>query len=362
VANEHHLAIALQGAEVWNAWMAHAPAPVNLSHADFRHGNLCYFNLSGVNLEGCELSYVSLLGADLHLASLAGADLRFANLSNAYLRQSDLSNANLTSSTLYSAEFIETRLGGAEMSDAAVLDTVFSNIDLSQVKGLDSIQHVGPSSVGIDTIYRSRGKIPEVFLRGCGVPEDLVHYMRSMTSPPFEFYSCFISHSARDKKFCDRLYADLQASGIRAWYFPEDAKWGESIWSEIDQGIRVFDKLIVVCSKNSLTSGPVLREIERALDREAGEGKNILIPIWIDDYVFEGWQHPRKGEVLSRVGADFRGWSKSRFKYPAGVSRLVRAMAASKATLSPDQPSVIGRDRIERAVKEAMKEGKVQRG
>jgi hypothetical protein len=31
--------------------------------------------------------------------------------------------------------------------------------------------HNGPSTIGIDTIYNSGGKIPEIFLRGAGVPK-----------------------------------------------------------------------------------------------------------------------------------------------------------------------------------------------
>ena len=53
--------------------------------------------------------------------------------------------------------------------------------------------HIGPSFVGIETVYRSGGKIPEVFLRGAGVPEDFITYMRSLARAAFEFYSVFIS-------------------------------------------------------------------------------------------------------------------------------------------------------------------------
>ena len=97
---------------------------------------------------------------------------------------------------------------------------------------------------------------------------------------------------------------------------------------EIDRGIRVYDKLIVVCSKRSLNSGPVLREIDRALNREDKEHRNILFPIRIDNYLFEGWEHPRKQDVLAKVAGDFRGWNRSARKYEAAFKRLLKGLRA----------------------------------
>ena len=56
------------------------------------------------------------------------------------------------------------RTSQTPLPDAAI----FSDVDLSSVNGLDAMFHEGPSTIGIDTIHKSRGKIPEVFLRGCG--------------------------------------------------------------------------------------------------------------------------------------------------------------------------------------------------
>ena len=173
-------------------------------------------------------------------------------------------------------------------------------------------EHVGPSTIGIDTIYKSKGNIPEVFLRGAGVPEDFIVYMRSLVGKAIDFYSCFISYSSQDDDFAQRLYADLQAKNVRCWKFDENAKWGEPVWGEIDTAIRHYDKLVVICSKHSLQSPPVIREIERALQKEDREHRNVLFPIRIDDYLFDEWDHPRKADVVSKVIGDFRGWKRSR--------------------------------------------------
>jgi hypothetical protein len=56
-----------------------------------------------------------------------------------------------------------------------------------------------------------------------------------------------------------------------------------------------------------IQSGPVLREIERALQREDRDGKNVLLPMRIDDYLFDKWNPPRKADVVAKVVGDFRG-------------------------------------------------------
>ena len=199
---------------------------------------------------------------------------------------------------------------------------------MGTTKGLETVFHFSPSTIGIDTIYQSKGNIPDVFLRGAGVPEDMIAYVRSLRGKVIDFFSCFISHSAKDKPFCERLYADLQAKGVRTWYFPEDAKWGETVWGEIDRGIKIYDKLVIVLSENSLQSKPVLREVQRSLDREDKEHKNILFPIRIDDYIFDKWEHERKADVLEKVVGDFSGWDKDAAKYQKAFDKLLKGLQA----------------------------------
>jgi hypothetical protein len=57
-------------------------------------------------------------------------------------------------------------LNEANLSSCVCESTVSGAVDLSAVVGLDTIHHTGPSTIGIDTFFKSKGKIPEVFLRG----------------------------------------------------------------------------------------------------------------------------------------------------------------------------------------------------
>ena len=144
-----------------------------------------------------------------------------AKLTFAKLHEADLTGAHISY-----ANFHSSMLSGADLSHVSAAMTGIDNVDLGGVKGLSNVVHEGPSTVGIDTIYRSKGKIPEVFLRGCGVADEFIAYIGSMVGRPIEYYSCFISHSILDQEFAGRLYADLQAKAVRCWFAPHDIKGG----------------------------------------------------------------------------------------------------------------------------------------
>jgi len=326
VANPEHVEILKQGVEVWNKWRKDNPKEYpDLSQSDFQNIQLWFVDFSRANLSHSDFTNASLMGSIFSSAYLEStlfiaADLRSANLGGiTYSRDS----------------------AGAYVNHGAILrDTVFTNsrmglttlgsLNLGRAIGLESVIHVTPSVIDIETIYKSKGKIPESFLRGCGVPEDFIKLIPSLVAAePFQLYKCFISHSTKDHLFCDRLYADLQSKGVRCWYFPEDARWGRSVWGEIDKPIKTYDKLILVCSKQSLNSPVVLRELERALQREDAEGKHILFPIRIDNYLFDKWEHPRKTDVISKVVGDFRNWQDPAI-YREKLDRLLRNLKASE--------------------------------
>ena len=99
------------------------------------------------------------------------------------------------------AHLVWADLDGADLRKCRLGFTILGDVDLSTAKGLETVVPYSPSIIDIDTIYKSKGNIPEVFLRGAGVPEDMIAYIRSVRGKAIEFYSCFISHSAKDKRF-----------------------------------------------------------------------------------------------------------------------------------------------------------------
>lgn len=255
MANREHLAILKKSVGKWSQWRR--------DHPDVLPG------LAGADLIGANLS-----GADLFKADLRGAGLNRANLHRANLNGADLNRANLSRAGLLGADLIE-----ADLTVARVGYTTFANVDLSGVIGLDTVKHLGPSTIGIDTIYKSKGKIPHPFLRGAGVPEIFITYMESLVTEAVEFYSLFISHSSRNKDFAQKLHDDLQANGVRCWLDNEDMKGGRKLEEQIDKAIRSHERMLLVISPESIASPWVSTEIAKARKIEDEEGRQVLFPI-----------------------------------------------------------------------------------
>jgi hypothetical protein len=329
MADKEHLAILKQGVEVWNRWRKENPD----IRPDLVRANLIKANLSEAHLGG-----VNFGRADLHGANLRGADLSPAFLLEANLRGADLHGANRRGATLRAASLSWASLHEADFTEARVSLTVFGDLDLSLVKGLETVRHSGPSIIGIDTIYRSRGKIPEAFLRGCGVPDTFIAYMGSLTGKAFEYYSCFISYSTQDDAFAQRLHADLQDNGVRCWFAPEDIKAGEKLYPQIDQAIRLHDKLLLILSEHSMHSEWVMTEIRRARQAELRDGRRKLFPIRLVDWeTIRDWEcfdadtgKDLAVEVREYFVPDFSCW-KEHDSYQEAFERLLRDLKASEA-------------------------------
>ncbi len=137
------------------------------------------------------------------------------------------------------------------------------------------------------------------------------------------FYSCFISYSSKDQAFAERLYADLQANGVRCWYAPEDLKIGDKFRIRIDESIRLYDKLLLILSEHSVRSPWVEKEVETAFEKEHKSGKLVLFPVKLDNTVMETDQAWAADIRRMRHIGDFTRW-KEHDEYQKGFTRLLR--------------------------------------
>jgi len=301
--------------------------------ADLTNAALSGLKLTGIELPSANLTEADLSGAKLTGANLTDATLARAQLDDADLRWANLNRASLNWGSLRGTELVATDLTGAVLHQAGLSRAVIGNtrfiaVDLSGVRGLERTWHLEPSIISIDTIYRSKGNIPETFLRGAGVPEDFIVYMRSIAGHPIEFYSCFISYSTKDEDFARRLHADMQQANVRCWFAPEDLNIGDKFRTRIDESIRLYDKLLVVLSENSIVSAWVEDEVEAALEKERKTAKLVLFPIRLDDAVRETDQAWAASLRRTCHIGDFRNW-KDHEAFKKAFERLLLDLKSS---------------------------------
>jgi uncharacterized protein YjbI with pentapeptide repeats len=330
MANEKHVEELRKGSDNWNCWRAKRRKIT----PDLRFARLSGSNLPGVNLCGTDLYGADLSRANLDSANIHGANLAQANLTEANLRFANLSHANLSGASLR----------GANFGHATVGWTIFSDVDLSEVKHLSTVTHYGPSSIGVDTLYRSSGQISEDFLRSCGLPDNFVTYIPTHINAKsaFQFYACFISFSHKDEEFANLLYARLRDADIRVWFAPEDMRPGSRMEEQIDSAIRLYDKLLLVLSEHSLNSGWVKTEIRKARECEREAGLHKLLPIrLLDIEALRQWKwfdadsgRDLANEVREYFIPDFSSW-KNGNAFEQNFRRLLEALHEAQAPKAP---------------------------
>lgn len=304
----------------------------NLRRADLREADLGYANLAKADLSQAMLHETNLSNGDLKGANLSMASLRGANLSGADLREANLSSTDLNGADLRKANLI-----GADFQGVLCGNTSFSNVGLSVVKNLELVHHHGPSSIDIDTLYLSNGNIPREFLEGCGVPEGMITFMKSLVGKAIEYYSCFISYSTQDEDFARQLNARLKDNGLRVWFAPEEMKGGQKIHEQLYEGIRLHDKLILVLSEASMNSTWVQTEIKRARKHERDEKRRKLFPISLVPFeqikaweLFDGDEgRDLAQEIREYYIPDFSQW-KDYDRFTAEFDKLLKALRADE--------------------------------
>jgi uncharacterized protein YjbI with pentapeptide repeats len=365
MANEEQLSVLKQGAQIWNRWRFNNRERIDLSVADLRGFSLSRYakaevidedlgddpwgriNLDGVNLRGATLCNSFLEAAVLMNANLSNADFTGAKLVGAFFNGANLSEANLSQADLSSAELddaiiVDANLSGAELrgsyfsranltratliksnlhgaslqgtnltqailtsanlSDASFGGTLLADLSLRDANGLESAVHVGPSTIGTDTLIKSQGRIPDAFLRGCGLSDWEVEQAKlynpdlsneEIANVQYKIYDLratqalqiaplFISYSHTDGNFVDKIERHLNKKGVRFWRDVHDAPAGR-LEKVIDRAIRQNPTVLLVLSEHSLSSDWVEHEVRTARGLEKEMGRDVLCPVALDD-------------------------------------------------------------------------------
>ena len=305
----------------------------NLSGAILSKANLKGADLDGADLGGAILSYANLEGANLMNADLSGTNFQNANLRNAYLQNTNLKGANLEGADLRKADLFDanlnrTNLRKADLSEVSMGYTNLGNIDLSEVKGLDKIKHVAPSAISVDALEQSKGKIPEEFLRWCGLsdweiesaklykPElstkeidDVLYRVHDLRAGrALQINPLFISYSHKDSDFVYAVEKHLDKKGIRFWRDIHDASAGR-LEKVVDRAMRQNPTVLLVLSESSVKSDWVEHEARSARDLEKELKRDVLCPVALDDTWKDcKWPARLREQIMEYNILDFSKW------------------------------------------------------
>jgi hypothetical protein len=326
---------------------------VNLTSASFYMSSMRNVDLSGatlqwVQLKGADLTSACLSNAmvnatDLIAANFTEADLSHADFTGASLNEANLSMANMTRAYFGNTTLSGAKLVGATLNYARVGGTHFDDVDISAFCDAARVKHVSPSFIDSRTVMKSYSH-PKLkrFLVDCGVPEIFAEYMidcaRALGEPVLKslMQSTFISYGGPDEPFARKLYDALRAHSVMVFFFPETATVGERIDNEVFRRIQEHDRVLLVCSQESLNRTGVINEIQETLDREARDGgATYLLPIMLDDYVLTGWR--KTNSVLAervgrRIVADFRKARHSKRAFDYAMARVIDALKTKRPT------------------------------
>jgi len=151
---------------------------------------------------------------------------------------------------------------------------------------------------------------------------------------PQKYQSAFISYGGPDESFATLLDERLADAGVDTFLFCKDAVPGRKLHTTMGDGVNAFDRVILICSENSLDRAGVLNEVEKVLERESREGgREIMIPISVDDHVYTSWSVPGRDylrrEILDRVVGDFKNSLENGLpneNFSAAIDRLLTAL------------------------------------
>lgn len=335
MADEEQLDILIKGVEVWNKWRKKTPKKViDLSHIhllvgpDLQGANLSGADLSGTVIDSAKLSEANFRGANLLTTGLTVADLRGADLHGAKLALADLRGANLHGANLGAANLRGARLSEADLSETFLGGTIFAETNLSNTKGLEAVRHNRASTIGTDTLLLSNGKIPQIFLRGCGLsdweiesaklydPElsneeinKALYRMYDLRArQPLQISPLFISYSHTDRAFVDRIEKSLKERGVRFWRDIHDATAGR-LEPQIDRAITQIQTVLLILSKTSVESDWVQHEVRKARDLGKVLKQDVLCPIALDDsWKSSSWPERIMEQVKEYNILDFSIW------------------------------------------------------
>jgi hypothetical protein len=130
----------------------------------------------------------------------------------------------------------------------------------------------------------------------------------------------------------------LQNKGVRCWFAPHDIQGGRKIHVQVDEAIRLYDKLLLILSPASIKSQWVETEIRKTRKCETQENRRMLFPLRLMDFeTLLGWEcfdadsgKDLATELREYFIPDFSQWKIDHDAYSKAFERLLRDLKADR--------------------------------
>lgn len=322
----------------------------NLSNSIAHKVNFTKSNLSGTNMKETDLRGSQFIETNIKRGYLVSANcyrtyFKNAILENCDLREVSLKYAKLEKTNLQAANltwtvFLRTTLDEVDFKDSRMHQTIIGLTNLSKCVNLDKALVSGKCTLDFETLRLSLN-IPRIFLKKIGLHDTYINYLPDLYDEnPIRLYPVFLSHSWADKPFAKKIYEALTSRGVQVWYDEKQMAPGDDIFDEISRGIKLYDKTILVCSKNSLESWWVNQEItriakkEREYQKKESRTKGLIVPITIDDFIYS-WDGGKAETIKERVIGDFTMWQDESI-FEDKLEELIRSLNVDRKKEKPN--------------------------
>jgi uncharacterized protein YjbI with pentapeptide repeats len=329
------LAVIRSGTENWNRWRERNPKSkpdldgADLSGTDLKGANLSSAGLSEADLSNANVANANLVDADLSRATLDRADLSDTDLQNANARFTRMRGVNLTRANLCFLNLQGADLRGAVLQAAEFGHTVLTDTDLTEAKHLETCRFWAPVAIDSRTIIRS-AHLPASFLRGCGVPEEMIESLPVLFHKPIHAYTVLIKSAPEDGAFVERLSADLQARGLRCW----TTRPGAATQSPArkpgmtpEEAFRPGDSsVLLVVSRHSSSANWLERDAQHWIQNERLYNRKLLFAVRLDEVDLR-WPDSSAESALKARAIDFRRW-RDRTPYMNALNSLLSTLSS----------------------------------
>jgi hypothetical protein len=144
----------------------------------------------------------------------------------------------------------------------------------------------------------------------------------------------FISHATpEDNDFARWLALKLATAGYKVWADVEQLIGGEKFWNDIEEAIRDHAAQVLFCgSKIAMKKPGVLKELDIALKAEKSTGKDLVIPLKLDDVAYQEFPSGIATEV--NIVPFHESWA-------VGLARILKILDRAKVPQRTDGPEVV---------------------